>query len=87
MALADKIVTLNSMFDINIKPTGSKDPYALRRAAIGIIRIICSNKLKIDLKDIIDKEVIKFINDRVNILSNSANNIYSIDLEYIKNAI
>ena len=87
MALADKIVTLNSMFAINIKPTGSKDPYALRRAAIGIIRIICSNKLKIDLKDIIDKEVIKFINDRVHILSNSANNIYSIDLEYIKNAI
>ena len=41
MALSDKIVTLNSMFSINIKPTGSKDPYALRRAAIGIIRIIC----------------------------------------------
>lgn len=87
MALADKIVTLNSMFAINIKPTGSKDPYALRRAAIGIIRIVCANKLKIDLKDLIDQEVIKFINDRVNILSNNENNIYSIDLKYIKNAL
>ena len=40
VALADKIDTLTGFFGIGIKPTGSKDPYALRRAAIGIIRLV-----------------------------------------------
>ncbi len=87
MALADKIVTLNSMFEINIKPTGSKDPYALRRAAIGIIRIICSNELEIKLSHLLNKDVIDFIKERISILSNNGKNIYSIDLKYINNSL
>ena len=87
MALADKIVTLNSMFNINIKPTGSKDPYALRRAAIGIIRIVCSNELEIKLKHLINKDVIDFIKERIEILSSKDKNIYSIDLKYINNSL
>lgn len=87
MALADKIVTLNSMFEINIKPTGSKDPYALRRAAIGIIRIVCSNELEIKLKHLINKNVIDFIKERIEILSSKDKNIYSIDLKYINNSL
>ena len=86
-ALADKIVLLNLMFRINVRATGSKDPYALRRAAIGIIRIICSNKLDISLVDLLNKDVIYFIQERIFALSNSVHNIYHIDLKYIKSAI
>ena len=87
MSLADKIIKLNSMFSINIKPTGSKDPYALRRAAIGIIRIICSNKIQINLKHLISQEVENFIKERVEVLSKDKKNIYDIDLKYINESI
>jgi glycyl-tRNA synthetase beta chain len=46
VALADKLDTLVSFWIIDEKPTGSKDPYALRRAALGIIRIILNNSLR-----------------------------------------
>jgi glycyl-tRNA synthetase beta chain len=49
-ALADKLDTLVSLFAIGEKPTGSKDPFALRRAALGIIRIILENKVRLQLK-------------------------------------
>ncbi len=52
IALADKIDTIVSMFAIGEKPTGSKDPFALRRAAIGIIRIILENGLRLPLKSL-----------------------------------
>ncbi len=47
VALADKLDTLVGFFAIDEKPTGSKDPYALRRAALGIIRIILENDLRL----------------------------------------
>jgi glycyl-tRNA synthetase beta chain len=49
VALADKIDTLVGMFAIGDTPTGSKDPYALRRAALGVIRLIVENKLRLPL--------------------------------------
>jgi len=49
VALADKIDTLAGFFAIGEKPGGSGDPYALRRAALGIIRIIRENRLRLDL--------------------------------------
>ncbi len=49
VALADKIDTLVGFWAINEKPTGSKDPYALRRAALGVIRLILENRLQIRL--------------------------------------
>ncbi len=49
VALADKIDTLVGFWAIDEKPTGSKDPYALRRAALGIIRVVADNKLRISL--------------------------------------
>ena len=49
VALADKIDTLANFFAIDEKPTGSKDPYALRRAALGVIRLILENKLRLHL--------------------------------------
>jgi len=49
VALADKIDTLVGFWAIDEKPTGSKDPYALRRAALGVIRIIIENEVRINL--------------------------------------
>ncbi|MEM7121760.1 MAG: glycine--tRNA ligase subunit beta [Pseudomonadota bacterium] len=49
VALADKIDTLVGFFAMNEKPTGSKDPYALRRGALGIIRLIVENNLRLPL--------------------------------------
>jgi glycyl-tRNA synthetase beta chain len=55
VALADKLDTLVGFFAIDEKPTGSKDPYALRRAALGVIRLIVENKLRVKLSDFIGK--------------------------------
>ncbi|MDA9401076.1 glycine--tRNA ligase subunit beta [Bradyrhizobium sp. CCBAU 45389] len=49
VALADKIDTLVGFWAIDEKPTGSKDPYALRRAALGVIRLIAENALRLSL--------------------------------------
>lgn len=49
VALADKIDTLEAFWGIDEKPTGSKDPYALRRAALGVIRLILENELRLPL--------------------------------------
>jgi glycyl-tRNA synthetase beta chain len=53
VALADKIDTLTGFFAVDEKPTGSKDPFALRRAALGIIRLILENKLRLKLRDVL----------------------------------
>src|SRR3546814_9402333 len=50
VALADKIDTLVGFWAIDEKPTGSKDPFALRRAALGVIRLVLENKLRIALR-------------------------------------
>ena len=49
VALADKLDTLTGFWAIDEKPTGSKDPYALRRAALGVIRILLENNLRLTL--------------------------------------
>lgn len=49
VSLADKLDTISSFFAINEKPTGSKDPFALRRAALGVISLIISNRLRFRL--------------------------------------
>jgi glycyl-tRNA synthetase beta chain len=50
-ALADKLDTLVGFFAIGEKPTGSKDPFALRRAALGAIRLILENRLRVPLRE------------------------------------
>ncbi len=54
IAIVDKIDSLVGFFLINEKPTSSKDPFALRRSAIGLLRIIIENKLSIRLRDLIN---------------------------------
>src|SRR4030081_3345754 len=55
VALADKIDTLVGFWVIDEKPTGSKDPYALRRAALGVIRIVLEVRFKVSLRTIVEK--------------------------------
>jgi glycyl-tRNA synthetase beta chain len=53
VALADKLDTLAGIFAIGQKPTGTKDPFGLRRAAIGVIRILVEKKLDLDLRALV----------------------------------
>lgn len=59
-ALADKIDSLTGLFAIGEKPTGSKDPFALRRAALGVIRLILENRLRIPLRILFDKALARY---------------------------
>ncbi|CAG7857200.1 glycyl-tRNA synthetase beta chain [biofilm metagenome] len=81
VALADKVDTLTGIFSAGLIPTGDKDPYALRRAALGILRIIIENDNNLDIASLIDdavgqythafnrdetcKQVVDFIFDRL----------------------
>jgi glycyl-tRNA synthetase beta chain len=79
VALADKIDTLVGFFGIGVKPTGSKDPFALRRAALGVIRIILDAELSLPLAtllqkaaenyqfDAVDEDILPFIRDRLRV--------------------
>ncbi|MCP4385472.1 MAG: glycine--tRNA ligase subunit beta, partial [Hyphomicrobiales bacterium] len=53
VSLADKVDTLVGFWAIDEKPTGSKDPYALRRAALGVIRIVLENAIRVDLRSLL----------------------------------
>jgi len=55
VALADKLDTLVGFWAIDEKPTGSKDPYALRRAALGVIRIVLDREIPISLRSVVEK--------------------------------
>lgn len=57
LALADRIDTIMGCFGIGLTPTGSEDPYALRRQTLGIIQIILGNSLRISLKAIINRAI------------------------------
>ena len=57
ISIVDKIDSLVGFFLINEKPTSSKDPFALRRAAIGLLRILIENKLSIRLRDLINYSI------------------------------
>ena len=54
VALADKIDTLTAFFRIDEKPTGSRDPFALRRAALGVIRLIVENQVRLPLRRVVE---------------------------------
>ncbi len=59
VALADKIDTLTGFWAIDEKPTGSKDPFALRRAALGVIRLVLENGLQMPLDRFIDAQLVR----------------------------
>jgi glycyl-tRNA synthetase beta chain len=75
VALADKIDILTGFWAIDEKPTGSKDPYALRRAALGVIRLVIDNKIRLALLPIFakarsdpnGKDLLAFFADRLKV--------------------
>lgn len=64
VAIADKLDTLVGIFGIGMLPTGSKDPYALRRAALGILRILIEKRLELNLSELVD-QAITLYGDRI----------------------
>ncbi|RYG93034.1 glycine--tRNA ligase subunit beta [Loktanella sp. IMCC34160] len=59
VALADKLDTLTGFWAIDEKPTGSKDPFALRRAALGVIRLVLENDLRLSLDRYFDGQLLR----------------------------
>ena len=85
VALSDKLDTLESFWKINQKPTGSSDPFALRRAALGVIRLLIENKISLDLGhylyDLEDDKVsdlISFIHERLKVFLREKNIRYDV---------
>jgi len=70
VALADKIDTLVGFFAIGEKPTGSKDPFALRRAALGVIRLIVENGLRVPLSAMFEQAKKSYVNGKISAASN-----------------
>lgn len=62
VALADKLDTLTGFWAIDEKPTGSKDPFALRRAALGVIRLVLDNNLRVALDKLFDAHLLRVEN-------------------------
>ncbi|TJW82334.1 MAG: glycine--tRNA ligase subunit beta, partial [Mesorhizobium sp.] len=60
VALADKLDTLTGFWAIDEKPTGSKDPFALRRAALGVVRILIENRIRLGLTSVFAKAFANF---------------------------
>ncbi|MCK0141933.1 glycine--tRNA ligase subunit beta [Aliiroseovarius sp. F20344] len=59
VAMADKLDTLTGFWAIDEKPTGSKDPFALRRAALGVIRLVLENDLRVGLDQLFDAQLLR----------------------------
>jgi glycyl-tRNA synthetase beta chain len=68
VALADKLDTLVSFFAIDEKPTGSRDPFALRRAALGVIRIVLQSRTRLPLRAFVSDDLLAFFADRLKVL-------------------
>ena len=79
VALADKIDTLAGFWAINEKPTGSKDPYALRRAALGVIRLVLENDLRLPLL-----HTFRLAQSRMHIHANSAQDLLGFFADRLK---
>jgi glycyl-tRNA synthetase beta chain len=73
VALADKLDTLVGFWAIDEKPTGSKDPYALRRAALGVIRLVVENGVRLSLAGVApDPDLVSFFHDRLKVVLRDA---------------
>ena len=78
LAAADKLDTLRVAFDLGHKPSGSRDPYGLRRAAIGLVRLALEGGLTID-RELLPEEVREFVEERLE-------SLLEVPVEYIRAA-
>ena len=82
LALADKLDSIVGIFGIGQPPTGSKDPFALRRSAIGVLRLIVEKELDLDLLYCIEQAVSGF--EEANLAQNTAEEVFEFMLERFK---
>lgn len=79
VALADRLDTLVGLFAINQPPTGSKDPFALRRAALGVLRILVEHELPLDLAELLKVAAGNYAD--LPALDGAADNVFEFMLE------
>jgi glycyl-tRNA synthetase beta chain len=82
LSIADKVDTLVGIFAIGQRPTGVKDPYALRRAAIGLMRILIETPLALDLRELLEFAA-EELRDKVDATS-SAHDVFDYAMERLK---
>jgi len=82
ISLSEKIDTLVGIFGIGMKPTGDKDPFALRRAALGALRILRENALPLDLRSLLE-EAQRHLGAKVTV-ANNVDNVYNFMIERLK---
>lgn len=82
LSLADRLDTIMGIFAIDMKPTGSKDPFSLRRAALGALRIIIEGKLDLDLNSLL-QEAANGLDDKVN-ANTAINDAHTFIMERLK---
>lgn len=75
VAIADKIDTICGIMGVDLIPTGSKDPFALRRAANGVVQIISNNKFEIDIHKLIDRSF-ELLKSKLNKPENNKDVVY-----------
>lgn len=87
LSLSDKFDNLVGFFIINEKPSGTKDPFALRRNALGIIRILIEKKISINLDEIIDYSVTTFKNNNKLIINSKlvSKNLINFIMDRLRN--
>ena len=85
--ISDKIDTVVGCFSVGLKPTSSKDPYALRRAVQGIVQVILNSKLQIDYKKLINKTYEIFSEDKKILSENVANDVIELFKQRISNVL
>ncbi|WP_294337158.1 glycine--tRNA ligase subunit beta [uncultured Sphingomonas sp.] len=72
VALADKLDSITQFFAVDMKPSGSKDPFALRRSALGVLAIILDNGLRFPLRSAVNGDVLDFFADRLKVQQREA---------------
>ena len=72
VSLADKLDSITQFFGAELRPSGSKDPFALRRSALGVIAVILDNGLRFPLSGAVDREVLDFFADRLKVQQREA---------------
>jgi len=87
LGIADKVDNIVGCFVIGLTPTGSQDPYGLRRQSLGIIAIILENNLKISLKDIIQKSIFLYKESVLLASKKDENETISMILSFFKQRI
>lgn len=85
--ISDKIDTVTGCFAVGLKPTSSKDPYALRRAVQGIVQVALKLELRIDYKELVEKAYEIFSDDKKVLAENVVNDIIDLFKQRVANVL